>query len=721
MARANSTPDYRRVYETHGVVFSNESDDELIGYCPFTDRDDKFYVNQETWLWDSKTAGFGGNVTQFLERTAKRYATTLRHDPTLYKPMAKDRGLPVRAFKNWGLGWTGNRFAMPIRNAGGTITDIRLWEPGGRLMSTPNCKTGMLGAEHLPSRPGAPVYLCEGEWDAIALRYLMHTQGLEEPIVLGVPGAGTFKADWAAWLSGRMVHVLYDADTAGITGEQKVFQRLKSSAQAMTFCHWPSGAREGFDVRDAVVAAVKTDKLKEAWHALQKYSHAWPRELHPLTVEKDPEAILARELALIDEEEKKKNPSPWNTKTPKLKDVFDVFNKWLFLDSMDAIVITLATYISQRIDGPPVWMFLVGPPGSAKTETLTSLAQAAGIYMTSTLTPHALISGANWKDNVDPSLIPRLNDKVMVIKDFTSILSMRDMEKDEIFGILRDAYDGRCGKVFGTGIERSYESRFTIIAAVTPRIHDLTSQHTSLGERFLKFSVGDNLNHASEDDIISRAIDNIARDTTMKAELQDVVRAYLAGIIPVKNNGHAWVPDLSPEMKTRIISLGKFGARMRGTVSRDTYHNEIMTGRPSAEVGSRLGIQLAKLAKAIALILKHPTVTEEEFRLVRKTVIDTIPQRTEDIIRHLLVMCPTTNDWVTTPDIAQETRYPQATVARIMQDLTALDVVSRQGTAFKHKYTVSAYIRKAAMGAKLYGPVAPRVRVRRRLIAPTRA
>jgi len=705
----------QRVFEAHGVEFTNETGDELIGRCPFTDKEDKFYVNQETWLWDSKTAGFGGNIASFLERTMARYQAMLT--PEEVGIIAADRGLPGSAFKPTGLGWTGTQFALPVREAGGTMTDIRLWKPGGRLLSTPQCKTGLFWAERLAGKPGAPIYLCEGEWDAIALRWLLDRLGHKENVVVGVPGCGTFKPAWGDWLSGRVIHVLYDADTPAIEGEFKVWQKMRSRAQAMTFLHWPSNVKEGHDLRDSIVRAVQSGRKENTWSALQKYFRAYPRHHSDSgatdpTPATSPEEVVARELAKADAAKGFKRK--WEKTKPTLEDVFKVFKKWLFLDSTDAIVITLATYISQRIDGPPVWMFLVGPPGSAKTETLTSLAQASNIYMTSTLTPHALISGANWKDNVDPSLIPRLDNKIMVIKDFTSILSMRDMEKDEIFGILRDAYDGRCGKVFGNGVERSYEARFTIVAAVTPRIHDLTEQHTSLGERFLKFSVGDNLVHTSEDDIIARAIDNISRDTAMKFELQDVVESYLRQLVPAQSNGHGWVPALTDDMKRRIIALGKFGARMRGTVSRDTYRNEIMTGRPSAEVGSRLGIQLAKLAKAIAIIQRHTTVTEDEFRLVKKTVIDTIPQRSEDLIRHMLQLAPMPDDWTTVQDLSASTRYPQATVARMLQDMNVLDIVHRRGTAFKHKWTVSAYIRKAAADAGLFTPSSPTVRVRTR-------
>ena len=41
--------------------------------------------------------------------------------------------------------------------------------------------------------------------------------------------------------------------------------------------------------------------------------------------------------------------------------------------------------------------------------------------------------------------------------------------------------------------------RFTVLAAVTPSIYALGSSHAALGERFLKFGIGDNLIHHDED------------------------------------------------------------------------------------------------------------------------------------------------------------------------------------------------------------------------------
>lgn len=689
----------RRLFEAHGVVFTGQSGDQLFGRCPFTGKDNKFYVNSKTWLWDSKTAGLSGNPQTFLGLISQHY-TKLMTDSAMRR-LTENRKLPRAAFTPWFIGWTGHAYTIPIKDPAGTVVDVRMWRPGGKMLSTPTVTVGLLGAERLNKYPSDPVYLCEGEWDAIALYWLMRKLG-QRGVVLAVPGAATFKVEWVPWISGRTVITLYDHDDAGRTGEARTWRLLSGSVQRLSSVHWPESCPTGYDVRDWIVQrAVDERALTPCWEELIALIQPNPRPQGdaPRPLSKPSPGASSPVIEPMTEKKAGNNghqKSRW-TRPPTLNDVLTTFKKWLYLDSTDPILIMLATVVSQSIDGPPIWMFLVSPPGGAKTETLSSLSTHSQIYSTSSLTTHALISGANWRDGVDPSLIPRLNGKIMVIKDFTSILAMRDTEKDEIFGILRDAYDGKCGKVFGTGIERQYTSRFTILAAVTPRIYDLSSQHTSLGERFLKYAMGDNLIHVSERDIIRRAIQNINRETEMRGELQDVVTQFLTRTVKTSP-----LPNIPEEYQHKLIYLAMFGARMRGSVSRDMYRNDIITSRPSAEVGSRLGIQLAKLGQALAIVMGHSELGDPEYRILKKVVLDTIPQRTEDMLRHILRACPDPTFTITAHDLAHSSRYPIATVSRILQDLNVLDIVQREGTIHRFRWTLTPYIRTCLKEAELY-------------------
>jgi hypothetical protein len=674
-----------RIFETHGVEFTGKRGDELYGNCPFTDKEDKFYVNCKTWLWDSKTAGMSGNIPKFLEEIQEDYHDALDSDQI--EKLSAHRGLPPEAFAPWGLGWTGDKYSIPVRDANGRMVDVRLYHMSRKQMrSTAGVSVGLMGAHLMAKRAGEPVYICEGEWDAMALHWLLR-QEKKPGAVVAVPGAGTFKREWSQWFVGRQIYVMFDNDEPGRKGAKMVHERLHTIAKSMQFIHWPDTLPDGFDVRDWIKYGIKKKTLDLCLARLMVLA----KKSVPLSAmssrTRTANGQTIRLIAPARTAEKIARPGH----VPTLAEVHRVYRKWLHLPSTEAIDVMLATALSQQMDGPPVWMFLVGPPGGAKTVTLSGMLEYSHAYNTSSLTARSLISGAaNFQGQADPSLIPKLDGKVLVIKDFTSILGMREDAKEEIFSILRDAYDGRCGKVFGNGIERVYESRFTIIAAVTPAIYEIGARHSALGERFLKFNTGDNLHHYQEEDVIARAIENVDRDTNMRTELSKTTAEFLTygfeSMSPAK---------IDNAIHRKIISLAQLGARLRGTVSRDMYNPDQMLGRPFAEVGSRLGIQLSKIARALAMVRGRDTVNEDDFKLVRKVMLDTISQRTADVVRALYVRSQTPLPGMGAHEVAHDTKYPPSTISRMLADMNLLKIVARkgiQGTGFKHTWTLTPYI-----------------------------
>jgi hypothetical protein len=53
-----------------------------------------------------------------------------------------------------------------------------------------------------------------------------------------------------------------------------------------------------------------------------------------------------------------------------LDDLKKVIQKWLCLDSLQVLDVIAATYIANRFKADPVWMIIIGPPSSAKTEIM---------------------------------------------------------------------------------------------------------------------------------------------------------------------------------------------------------------------------------------------------------------------------------------------------------------------------------------------------------------
>jgi hypothetical protein len=678
-----------RGFVAHGVKIKGERGDQVYGECPFCGGIDKFHINQTNSLWDCKKCGKSGNFTSFLEQTVTHNKKLVSENDL--KRLSVDRGLPLKAFEGWEMGHNGHSYTFPVRDIEGRIVDVRMFRLGKKLMGTATCSTGLHGLHRLKdTKREVPVYLCEGEWDGIALNWLLRF--LKQPgVVVSVPGASVFKKEWCHHFEGRTVHALYDNDEAGENGELLLESRIAGTPKNLTFIRWSDKLPPGYDIRDLIaLEAIKKKEPRQAFKALSEMRILSPRKTQ---IKTDP---LGHEMT-VEMVEK--------IQAHKLQDVYDVIHKWLYLKNNNAIDVALATVLSNRLEGDPLWMFLVAPPGGAKTEILNTLSTFDDVYMTSSLTSHSLISGASGVGHSDPSLIPKLNGKVLLLKDFTCILSKKDQEQEEIFGILRDAFDGTCSKVFGNGIKRTYQSRFTILSAVTPKIYELGAEHQSLGERFLKFSIESNLSHSMEEDIIHRAIGNLTKEVGMRNEMCEVVRGFLHHRCnSIKDNP---MPIMPPAIQNALVSLSQWGARMRGTVAREKYRPEMISSRPSAEVGSRLGKQLAKFTLALTIVRSKKVVTWEEYEMAKKVMMDTVSQRNEDVIREIVSATSSGSATVKTSEISARTRYTHSTIARLMADMNMLDIVKRHGTVNKYEWQLSPYMMDLVVKAKLYNTIKP--------------
>lgn len=635
-------------------------------------------------MWHSKTLGEGGDVHKFLERVCQKNEENF--EGAAVQRLAKARGLPPGAFKGYGIGFDGKYFTIPVRDFRGKVVDVRRWIPGLKMQATAGCSLMLFGADKLAqSNQRATVYLCEGEWDAIALNWLLTRVKYppKDAVVVAVPGSGIFKDSWADYFQERTVHTVYDNDAAGEEGELLARERLTGVAKKVTYTHWMSKLPDKFDLRDWITNGANKRKIpNKCWSALQELFDNGPRRSDPL--DDDPSE---------QEEVKSRYTTP-----ATVEQVYSVFTRWLSLRSTEMVRVSLAAVLSQEIPGDPVWLFLVGPPGSAKSEICTAISRDEKVFTVSSLTPHSLISGAVVRH--DPSLIPKLDGRVLVIKDFTAILALSDNDRAEIFGILRDAYDGYCGKVFGNGISRTYQSRFTIISGVTPKIYSFADQNQALGERFLKYLVGDNLYHYDEDGSISRAMTNVSSEVRMRDEIQDVVQSFLAGArARIAENP---LPVLSPTVHARVIALAKYCARLRGTVDRDRYRQEMLTAKPSAEIATRLAKQLTKFAMSLCMVNGTPEAGEEEYDIIRRVATNTIPQRRDDMMYHLYRGTPTAEDAMRTKDLMTISKYPFSTVQRMMDDLAALDVVQRAGKSNSWEWALTPYVRKLVSDCNLY-------------------
>lgn len=346
--------------------------------------------------------------------------------------------------------------------------------------------------------------------------------------------------------------------------------------------------------------------------------------------------------------------------------------RWLYISDPEAVDVLMAVAISNYLPGDPLWLYYVGPSSGGKTEVLRQI-QGPTVKTVSTITPSSLISGFASQDPERRKvldLMATLDKKILIIKDLTSVLSMKPDDSSRIFADLREAYDGYLEKHFGSGTGTiSYKAKFTVIAGVTPAIDSARKIHQHLGERFIRVNVLPSMNDRLE--ITRRALLNLGTEDEERERLGKTVGKWLF-------DAKKWVvPEkaIRDEMVERLINLAEFVALMRAEVQRD--RERVMLYKPSPEVGARLVKQFAKLGIALANLRGHDEVTEEDFATVKRCAIDCIETRRMDIINYMIQ----NRGDKKTNEIAQALQMPSDTVRSVSEDLAAIGVLGTSGDA----------------------------------------
>lgn len=337
-----------------------------------------------------------------------------------------------------------------------------------------------------------------------------------------------------------------------------------------------------------------------------------------------------------------------------------VFEKWLFLEDSAALDILFATALSLWIPGDRVWLFLIAPPGGSKTELLRAISNLPEAFTLSELTPQTFISGMTKGAATD--LLPKLDQKIVIVKDFTVILSQAPYDQNKIFGQLRDIYDGYYQKAFGSVGLKGYHSSFVLLAAVTPAIDRYRIVHQALGERFLKLR----LRHKGLS-IIERACEVMGKEDIMRNELSEATCTLFDQL---RKEGRGRPRNLGASLKKRLIALAHLSATFRSTVERDHFHQVVQ--KPQPELGTRLVKQLGTLLISLARLRNGKL--EDVYGMVARVARDTIPPERAIVIQALKAV----NHSAPTGLISNETRIPRSTLTEILDDMWMLDIVIKE-------------------------------------------
>jgi len=360
-----------------------------------------------------------------------------------------------------------------------------------------------------------------------------------------------------------------------------------------------------------------------------------------------------------------------------------VFNRWYHIDKVDNdfIDVTLASCLDREVQGDPVWLFIVAPPGGLKTEIIRSLSEYPKAYSLDSLTAHTLVSGISKRDSNDElvpaaGLLPEINGKVLLIKDFTTILSSKEEDRSQIFGDLRSIYDGYFEKGFGTlSKPQRIKASIGLIAAVTPIIDKYTKLTNVLGERFLSIR-----SHPDPFATAKKAFDNLGLEAQMRGEVAEAVSNYFQGLNFQK------LPEYSDEQKTKLIDFAYYVTRMRANPLVHYFNGEIMEVELiEPETPTRISKQLKKLGHLLGVLRKHDRIEDSEIDTLRRVVKDSSQPKRQCIMDVFALIRSKYNSYnaLTLSDIIGLSKHiHQKTLQNELQIMKILGIIETNNDGF---------------------------------------
>lgn len=287
------------------------------------------------------------------------------------------------------------------------------------------------------------------------------------------------------------------------------------------------------------------------------------------------------------------------------------------------LVGALAVGVSKALtDEEPLWLMIVGPPSSGKSEAIHLLDLLADLRVDE-LTRAGLLSWSTGRGKSKRAgILARIPPHSLVtVTDFSTVVTASDREgRARMFGMLRVVYDGHVyrgigGEPAGSGDELEWSGHLTLIAGATPAIDSHTSFEAALGERWLTLRLPES--DAGRAVARSRYVVDRRDVPTHRRAAQELARDLVLaarGRIPA---------ELEPELTEALVNLAVFVAHARTGVQHEgTGRHRVIVGIPTPEEPTRLVGQLVRFMRcALALGLS----TEQALSLTVTLALDSVP------------------------------------------------------------------------------------------------
>jgi hypothetical protein len=357
--------------------------------------------------------------------------------------------------------------------------------------------------------------------------------------------------------------------------------------------------------------------------------------------------------------------------------------------SHDTLELAMATAsslgLSLQDSSALVWLLIVGVPSADKTETVRALKDLAKVLYVDTLTDNAFASGYVDPDGKAPKadLLTRITkDKVtcLVVKDLTTLLSMRDDKVKKILGDLQSIYDGEFAKATGTKDLLSYNVKFAVLACVTPAAFDKHHRYMSrIGSRFLIYRIP-GLTPKARQEGYELSWNSGDRPAGLRS-LRHLVNEHVSELL----SNPAQLKPESQHVRSKMNTLAELLRRARTDIAygkhEDTTSYEIV-GVQTEEPWRALQ-QIRNLGRALARVHGRDEVTTHELELLRRVVLSSFQTGWLKVLTLFRTPGALSRD-----DVKERIGQSYGRVLQLLNELVAAELLVMQQTGPKYTYAV---------------------------------
>lgn len=253
-----------------------------------------------------------------------------------------------------------------------------------------------------------------------------------------------------------------------------------------------------------------------------------------------------------------------------LSNIYEKYREFYHIGDTKKIDLMLSTALSVGEPDKNIWILFVGASGVGKSLLTDPLRYVSRedmelAHMVSDMTTNTIVSGMASEGT---SLAPKLDEKILYIPDFSTIVEKRSEDQREIFAQFRNLYDGFAKKnTGGYGEDKKFDVDVTLIGNVTPAIHTKNLIHQSMGTRFLYYEIND---FSKKDVFESIWSDNEGMSgEEISKEIAERIQEFL------DQRRTSRVPEVPKEVKEEIEYVAEWMAKMRATGQFDRSNDEL--------------------------------------------------------------------------------------------------------------------------------------------------